>query len=64
MAGNEGRLEHDVSQLAPSSSNGALPAHGAAVMCDGGQTRERGGLLTRELADLTPPMGTPNARLR
>ena len=51
MAGDEGRLEHDVSQLAPSSSNGALAAHGAAVMCDWGQTRERGGLLTGELAE-------------
>ena len=34
MAGNKRCLEHDVSQLAPSSSNGALAAHGAAVMCD------------------------------
>ena len=51
MAGDEVRVEHDVSQLAPSSSNGALAAHGTAVMCDWGQSRERGGLLTGELAE-------------
>lgn len=50
-AGDEGRLEHDVSQLAPSSSNGAPAAHGSAVLRDWGQTRERGGLLTGELAE-------------
>ncbi|MCV2874585.1 hypothetical protein OEZ71_19985 [Defluviimonas sp. WL0050] len=52
MAGDEGRLEHDVSQLAPSAPNGALAAHGTAVMCDWSQARERGGLFTRELAEL------------
>src|SRR5690606_38912742 len=51
MAADKGCLEHDVSQLAPSSSNGALAAHGAAVMCDWSQTHERGGLLTRELTE-------------
>ena len=51
MAGDAGRLKHDVSQLAPSSSNGALATHGAAVMYDRSQARERGGLFTRDWAE-------------
>ncbi|ASP23528.1 hypothetical protein ANTHELSMS3_05148 (plasmid) [Antarctobacter heliothermus] len=54
MTGNEGRLKHDVSQLAPSSSNGTLAPHCAAVMCDWGQPRKHGGLFTLELAGLGP----------
>ncbi len=36
----------------PPPSNGARAAHGVAVMCNWGKTRERGSLVTRELAEL------------
>lgn len=52
MAGNKSRLEHDLSQLAAFSFDGALAPHGTAVMCDCNQADKRGGLLSRELAEL------------
>jgi len=45
MAGNKRRLEHHMSQQAPSASDGAFAAHCAAVMRNRGKSRESRGLF-------------------
>ena len=50
MTCDESSLEHDVSYLSPSPTNGALATHRTAVVSNGSQTRERGSLFSRELA--------------
>lgn len=50
MTRDESSLEHDVSYLSPSATNGALAAHRAAVVRNGGQASEGSSLFSRELA--------------
>ena len=49
VAGDEGCLEHHMSQQAPSACNGTLAAHGSTVMCDGCEASECSGLFPRDL---------------
>jgi len=50
MTRDESSLEHNVSYLSPSATNGALAAHRTAVVSNGSQARERSSLFSRELA--------------
>ena len=52
MTGNKSGLEHHMPEQPSPTTDGAFPAHGSTVMCNGRKACERCGLLACDLAKL------------